>query len=131
MREGWEKYLVPVERFRTTPLAVRAVCVLGSHQREGIEVGAVPPADAFGWLCRHTYRGKYLHGLGQQPAHFRIVAAMARRVPVVRVRRPASAFRLDALADRIEGWLREVGRQGAAAPHATTVHRTDRFAARR
>ena len=56
--EGWEKYLVPVERFRTTPLAVRAVCVLGSHQRERIEVRTAPPADAFGWLCRHTYRGQ-------------------------------------------------------------------------
>ena len=113
VREGWEKYLVPVERFRTTPLAVRAVCVLGSHQRERIEVRTAPPADAFGWLCRHTYRGKYLRGLGQQPAHFRTVVALARRVPVVGVRRPASAFRLDTLADRIEGWLREVGRQGA------------------
>ena len=131
VQEGQEKYLVPVERFRTTPLAVRAVCVLGSHRREGIEIGAVPPADAFGWLCRHTYRGKYLRGLGQQPAHFRTVAAMARRVPIVGVRRPASPFRLDTLADRIEEWLGEMGRQGAAAPHATTVHRTDRFEARR
>ena len=124
--EGWEKYLVPVERFRTTPLAVRAVCVLGSHQRERIEVRTAPPADAFGWLCRHTYRGRYLRGLGQQPAHFRTVVALARRVPVVGVRRPASAFRLDALADRIEEWLREMGRQeapgGKGAGLATEPH---------
>ena len=44
---------------------------------------------------------------------------------------PVERFRDEPLADRIEGWMREMGRQEAAAPHATTVHRTDRFEARR
>ena len=142
-QEGQEKYLVPVERFRHEPQAVRAVCVLESHRREEVEVGMAPTADAFGWLCKYTYRGKYLRGLGQQPAHFRIATALARRVPVVVVRRPAYPFALGALADRVEEWLGETARQGAAggdrtrqrrpapALHATTTHREDCFAARR
>ena len=107
VREDMEKYLAPVERFRAEPLAVRAVCVLTSHQREGIEVETVPPADAFGWLFRYTYRKGYLHGLGQRPVHFRTVTAMAKSVPVVLVRRPAYPFLLDALVDRVEEYLRD------------------------
>ena len=116
---GGEKYLVPMERFRHEPQAVRAVCVLESHRREEVEVGTAPTADAFGWLCKYTYRGKYLHGLGQQPAHFRVATALARCVPVVVVRRPAYPFRLGALADRVEEWLGETARQGAAGGNRT------------
>ena len=114
VREALEKYLVPVERFRAEPLAVHAVCVLTSHHREDVEVETVSRAVAFRWLCEYTYHKRRLHGLGQQPAHFRTVTAMVRRVPVARVARPAHPFRLDALADRIEEHLREMRRQGAA-----------------
>ena len=110
VREGGRKYLVPVERFRHEPQAVRAVCVLEkSHRGEEIEVGTAPTAEAFGWLCRYTYRAKYLRGLGQQPAHFRIAASLARRAPLVVVRRPTYPFALGALADRVEEWLGETG----------------------
>ena len=117
VREGMEeKYLVPVpvERFRHEPQVVRAVCVLERHRREEVEIGTAPIADAFGWLCKYTYRGKYLRGLGQQPAHFRIATVLARRVPVVAVRRPAYPFTHGALADRVEEWLRETGRERVA-----------------
>ena len=115
VREALEKYLVPVERFRAEPLAVHAVCVLTSHHREDVEVETISRAVAFRWLCEYTYHKRRLHGLGQQPAHFRTVTAMVRRVPVAWVARPAHPFRLDALADRVEEHLREMNRQGAAS----------------
>ena len=114
VREALEKYLAPVERFRAEPLAVHAVCVLASHQREDVEVETVSRAVAFRWLCEYTYHKRRLHRLGQQPTHFRTVTAMVRRVPVARVARPAHPFRLDALADRVEEHLREMHRQGVA-----------------
>ena len=100
--EEMEKYLVPVERFRNEPLAVRAVCILESRRQEGIEVETAPIADAFRQLWRHTHRRRRLHGLGQQPAHFRTLTAMVERLPIMKVTRPAHPFLLDALADRIE-----------------------------
>ena len=61
-----------------------------------------PPPLGYGW------RKPLLKGLDRGPAHFRIMAAMARQVPVARVVRPAAGpLRLDALADRIEAHLRE------------------------
>ena len=107
VREDMEKYLVPVERFRAEPLAVRVVCALTSHQREDVEVETLTPRHAFGWLGRCTYRKRYLRGFSQQLSHFRTVTAMAKRVPVVRVTRPAHPFLLDALVDRVEEYLRD------------------------
>ena len=105
VHEEMEKYLVPVERFRNEPQAVRAVCILGSRRQEGIEVETVPAAAAFRQLWEHTYRRSCLYAHGQQPAHFRTLTAMVRRLPIMKVTRPAHPFRLDPLADRIEKYL--------------------------
>ena len=105
VHEAEEKYLAPVECFRATPLAVRAVCVLASHDRDGIEVEPLRASAAFHRLWDLTYRRAFLGGLGQRPAHVRTVVKMAKRVPVARVVRPAHSFLLDALADRIEELL--------------------------
>ena len=105
VREEMEKYLVPEERFRNEPQVVRAVCILESRRQEGIEVEALPVAAAFRQLWAHTYYKRRLHGLGQQPAHFRTLTAMVERLPIMKVTRPAHPFLLDALADRIEKTL--------------------------
>ena len=116
VRPGLDKYLVPVDdRFRSAPLPVRAVCRLSSHAGDGVEVEAAPAADAFSWLLRSVYRRNFLRGLGQHPACFRTVTALAKRVPALFVARHSWPLRLDALADRIEEYLRE---RGPEAPPA-------------
>ena len=105
VHEATEKHLAPVERFRATPLAVRAVCVLASHDRDGIEVEPLRVSAAFRQMWDFTYRRAFLHGLGQRPAHVRTVVTMAKQVPVAWLVRPVHPFRLDALADRVEELL--------------------------
>ena len=107
VREGLEKYLAPVERFRATPLAVRAAYMLTPFPGSGIEIEACAHSTAFEHLLKCTYRKRYMHGLGQRPAHFRAVAAMVGQVPVFRVKRPAHPLRINALADEIERSLCE------------------------
>ena len=111
--------MVPVERFRAVPLAVRTVCVLEVHDQDCIEVRPAQAADSLGWLWSSVCRKRPARRLGQLPAFFRTVIAMVRRVPVVHVTRPAHPFRLDALADRIEEHLRKGwGRHGLGEPGA-------------
>ena len=62
---------------------------------------------AFKALWRATYRPGLVRQMKQQPEYFRTVTTMARRVPVVRVMRPAHPFQPNALADRIEEDLRK------------------------
>ena len=109
VRPELEKYIVPIERFRAAPLAMRAVFALEVHDRDGIEVRPVQAADAFPWHWKSIHRKRVARGHGQWPASLHTVAAMARDVPVVRVARPAHPFRLDELADRIDEYLRKGG----------------------
>ena len=126
MREGLERYLVAVDRFRDAPQAVGAVCVLEARRQEAVEVEAAPAAGAFEWLCRYTYRKEYVDGLGQRPAHFRTVAALSGRVPALHVTRPAHRLPLGALADRVEERLRGIHRPGASPEAARKGRPTDR-----
>lgn len=109
VRRDRKKHLVRADRFRATPLAVRAVYVLTSHERNAIEIDTIGPADAFRQLCKHTHSKKLLRGLGQRPTRFRILTALVNTVPVARLTRPARSFRLDALVDRVERHLQENG----------------------
>ena len=102
IRPDLEKYLAPVERFRSAPLAVCAVYLLTPFGRRDVAVEPAPPASAFRWLTRHTYHGMFLHGLGRRAAHFRTVAALAASVPALHVTLGHS-FRPGAWADRIAG----------------------------
>ena len=119
VRPELEKYLAPVERFHTAPLALRAVCrlTLGNGDGDGIEIETLPAAGAWGWLLKSTYHWKFLRGLGQLPTQFRTVTELARCVPVMRAVWPLRLppFRIDVLADRVEEHLRE---GGPAAPSA-------------
>ena len=118
-RSDLEKYIVPIERFRAAPLAVHAVFALEVHDRNGIEVRPVQAADAFWWHWKSIQRKGVVRGLGQRPAFLHTVAAMARRVLMVRVARPAHPFRLDEMADRIEEYLWKKGwRHGPREPAA-------------
>ena len=143
VRPELEKYLAPVERYHPAPLAVRAVFRLTFGDGDGVEIETLPAAGAFAWLLKSVYRGKFLRGLGQSPTHFRTVAGLARRVPVMRVARPLRLppFRIDALADRVEEYLREGGPaassardrrtppagQVSPAPREASVSRKDAF----
>ena len=121
VREGLEKYLLPAARFRAEPLAIRAVYLLTEHNDSTFAIDPLPCGAAFRWLYKYTYRSRFLRGNGQGPAHFHAVTAMARHLPVLRVRRPSHPFLLDALADRVEEDLRKPAtspRATAAAPRA-------------
>ena len=106
VRQELEKFEAPVERFRPSPLPVRAVFTLSSHNRNTIEIESVPAGAAFELLLRYTYRKRCVRAIGGQLEHFRIATALARRTPLSRVTRPDWPFRPGAVADAIEQRLR-------------------------
>ena len=105
VREGSDKYQVPIARFRDAAAPLRGVFELRAHNRESIRAEAVAPAAAFVPLAQHTYRRRFLAGLGGLAEHFRVIAETANRAWLIRVTRPMAPFVLDALADRIEELL--------------------------
>ena len=111
-----KRRFAPVE-FRAEPLAVAAIFVLSPHTRAELEITPAPLAQAFWVLLQHTYRLKSLLGLEERRGqHFRTVEALARRVPVLSIRRPVHPFLLDRLADEVERRLRPGGTTDADSP---------------
>ena len=114
VRRNLEQYWKPAAKFATAPRPVCAAFVLESHNRAVFDIKPVPPSRAFWTLWEHTYRKRLLDALGQRQRHYRIGMALARDVPLIRVRRPDHPFRLAELADRIEAHIAGVFSPGAS-----------------
>ena len=100
---------MPAQRACAAPLPVCAAFVLTAANHPDVGIEPVPPGDAFWLLEAYTHRKRAMDAMGQRPAHFRTVIALARRVPVARVTRPRHPFLLDALADRVAAHLHDAG----------------------
>lgn len=104
VRSQLDKYALPLEdAFCRTPLPVAAVYILHAFNGDDIEVEPVKGQEKFMALNNHTYRLRFLEGLENKSAHYRICAAIAKYAAVIRVRRPFKPFRLKKLADYVEG----------------------------
>ena len=121
VRPGVEKFWVEASSACTQALPVCAAVVLKPSHHPGIRTAPVSQSDAFGLLCEHTHRKRVLRAMGQRPAHFRVVAAMARQVPMLRAWRPHQPFLLEELADHVEARVAELG--AASAQIGTTPRR--------
>ena len=116
VRPNLEQYWKPAARFAAAPRPVYAAFVLESHDRADFDVEPMPSSQAFRGMRRYTYRKRLLDVLGQRPTQYRIGMALARGVPLVRVRRPDHPFRPAELADRVEAHVRGVFPPRAGSP---------------
>jgi hypothetical protein len=114
VRAGVEKYLLPLGTGHVSePLPLRAIYVLAPWNGDGIEAEPLLGQRRLEALVRNTYRREYLRPMGLGPRHFRRIATLARRVPLVRVRRPA---RSDAVDDGLEALAPGLEQRPPAAP---------------
>lgn len=90
------------EHFWNKAAPVRAIYVLSVVDHERLHFEPLPVVERFAALLEHTYRRVFLDALEMQTAHFDLATAVAREVPVTRVVRSMTPYRLDELADGIE-----------------------------
>ena len=99
----------PSSVFASAPRPVHAAFVLGQGSEETVAIEPLRKADAWRALCNCTCRMRFLRGMEAHAEHFRLVTAMAERVPVARLTRrryPRSLSEsLDAAAERVESDL--------------------------
>lgn len=97
-----EKFHYPLlHAFADRPLPVRWVYILEPHPAPDIAVEPLQGKDRFQPLRHHSYRKRYLEGMASRQEHLRLVANLAGRCRVARVKRPQSGFALDPLVDRL------------------------------
>jgi hypothetical protein len=92
----------PIDRARPGgTLPIRKLYELRPTERDDVVVSPLRGARKFEAVLRHTYRLAFIEGLGVQGAHFRQALDLAGPVELATIERPAAAFRLGELADRI------------------------------
>ena len=120
LRQGVDKYWMPLEQACTAPLPVRAAFVLKANESNVVGIDPVHERDAFSLLWRNTHRARAMAAIGKTQTRFRTVGAMAQHVPVAVATRPRQPFLLDALADRVAAQLR-AGTSASASPPRLAV----------
>ena len=108
------KYAYPLnqDEFCNTPLPVKAVYILSTHNQESIEFSPILGADKFVPLRNQTYRSGHIEGLGLKAQHLKLCSQLANSVPVARITRPKKGCDLDTLVSLIES---DLGRHECAA----------------
>jgi len=98
----FKKYFVPFNNTAPEPMPVRSVFVLQSTNTDQFEVEELMGMGRIEPLLNHTYRPRFLEGLGGKKAHFRLCSQVADKARVIKVVRPRKGFRLDELMDLAE-----------------------------
>jgi hypothetical protein len=81
---------------------VRRIWWLSTHNRDAIETETLSGAEAVTALTAMSYNSRIAGALLAPDAFLRAAGALARSVPLRRVRRTRGQWRLAELADRIE-----------------------------
>ena len=100
--QEFEKYFVPFNNVCDKPTLVRSVFVLATTNTDKFEIVPLKRGDKIDPILDHTYRPRFLEGLGGKKKHFKQFAAVAARAAVIRITRPRKGFRLDELMDLVE-----------------------------
>ena len=98
----FKKYFVPFDNTAPEPTPVRSVFVLHSTNTDQFEMEELVGMSRIEPLLNHTYRPRFLEGLGGKKAHFRLCSQVADKARVIKVVRPRKGFRLDELMDLAE-----------------------------
>lgn len=95
---GTDKFNVPLgARFCDQPLPVKWVYVLEAAERDDFALESYQGMARFEPLHENTYRVHFLEAMALKPNHLLQVAALAGRIRMARIRRPARGFRLPEL----------------------------------
>ncbi|MCJ2189195.1 hypothetical protein [Novosphingobium beihaiensis] len=109
IRPGMKKYNYPLgTAFCDKPIPVGMICLLSPHAKDTIEVTRVQGMDRFSALYGNTYRQQFVEGMGLQSAHLRQCGELGARTSILRVSRPTSGFRIEALMQCLLEAMREI-----------------------
>jgi hypothetical protein len=99
---NFKKYFLPFDNAYGRSIPVRSVFVLEATNIDKFEVIQLKAGEKVDPILNHTYRPRFLEGLGGKKEHFKQCAAVAAKAAVIRVIRPIKGFRLNELMDLVE-----------------------------
>ena len=104
VRPALEKRALPLEEgFAAKPRPLTRLYVLEGSNNATLRLTPVPGIARFKTLMLLTYRSQFLEGLGVGASHFKCVASLAMRFPMIGASRSTTPPMLDELVALIEG----------------------------
>lgn len=101
IRAGIHKRNLPLDgAFVNTPMEIKAMYILQSHNRPEVELHPVADADKFRLIKNMTYRRYLIKDLGMQPYHFMNGSRLANSICIRRVVR-SQRFSVDQVVETI------------------------------
>ena len=118
VRPGLEKYYCPAANFHNQPMAIRSLVILSAHAAPDFAVRHPEGAQRVSLVSRHVFRKRFLAGMQMERDWFSASTAIADRVDVIQIVRPAEGVPPQALCDRIVEYLESPARAATrlAAP---------------
>ena len=98
-----EKYYLPVAEVPKAPVPLKALLVMDKSNEHEARIAPVRGRGKVTLLMGNTYRLRFLEGLGGKDDHFTQCTSVAQAADCYRVLRPDHGFRLQELAELIEG----------------------------
>ncbi|PWV90639.1 hypothetical protein DFQ01_14022 [Paenibacillus cellulosilyticus] len=103
------KFAVPVaDRFYVGTLPLAGIFELGPTDKSEVDFKPCVGLDKLRILHQHTFRRFLIDYIGEQQWHFRTLSAIADRVPVYQLYRPAEGFTVSHLMTRVLDTVRGV-----------------------
>ncbi len=102
-RPQLEKSCLPTgEALAQQPLPISRLYLLSTTNTDELELRPIDGMAKLEALSRHTYRRRFLDGLGGKQDHFKLCVAVSRHARVTRVVRPRGGFRPEPLRKLVE-----------------------------
>lgn len=100
IRPMLEKFSLPLEKaFCEDAMPVQSIYLLTPRRSDTITLQTLSTPEVFKALRGNTYRLAFVGGMGLSVDHFQHITALAQRVTVKRLYRPAVGFQLDQMLD--------------------------------
>jgi len=103
LHPDFDKHTMPFpSEFHSEPMPLACVYVIQPQAGASLSIQSVPPLQRVSQYIEHTYRLKFIKGLGLQQLHFQQVTRLAEKALLRRVVRPDDRSLLATLADSLE-----------------------------
>lgn len=107
IKRGIKKYALPVPSdFLNTPLELKGIYVIVSHDNDEIFIKDLNGVEKFNIINRNTYRLNFLKGCGIVEEHFKHIEAISRKCFVKYLYRPKKGFHIEELMKAVEDDLK-------------------------
>jgi|WetSurMetagenome_2_1015567.scaffolds.fasta_scaffold13790_6 hypothetical protein len=105
VREGIEKFYLPVENFMSKPMSIDRIFILRTHNEPETSILPLSGMDKFKLMQRNTHQFRSIKGTRHEQNHFHLTTRLIHEVPVVLLLRPKGNLNMEHFISLLDDYL--------------------------